>query len=237
MVEISDSHRVFRDDDHPKGRHYVIDDKSSYPSATNVLHDIAEHNGELEWLEAWKERLGKKAEEISRRATIRGNAMHDYAETYLKGKDVIGRDSEALELFRVIKPTLDTANVVHALETPVWSHILKVAGTVDCVAEFEYVPTVGDFKNSRIEKTREQIAGYIRQVTTYQMCIDEMTGIKYEFGLIIMGTLNEGRGKPFLQTFEIFFGDYRETVIEEFAEYHDRQGTKFDKEKALERFV
>lgn len=251
---------VFNWDEHPQGRHYVIPDKNPpygpyipkmYPSATNVLGQIAERGGENAWLAAWKERVGEEeAARISHKALRRGTAMHDLAEQYLLNKPVQADYLYAWQLFKAIQPYLDKINNIMALEHPMVSDLLGVAGRVDCIgeydesyftgmpfSEFSGIPTLIDFKSSKRLKADEDIAGYKRQITLYAMAFQEMTGIRLEFGIILMGTDDIGDGKPGAQVFEVFLGDYRKTVIDELADLRDYLGVSFDKKACYNFFL
>lgn len=150
------------------------DGEVSYPSITTVLSATADKSSLYEW----KRRVGEEqANKISQAATRRGTAMHTLCEKYLLNE--IAEDKEnpdAMLLFQNIKPLLDKITTVKALETGLFSHKLRVAGTVDCIADYDGKLTVIDFKTSAKEKKSEWISDYFIQACFYFWAFYEQTG-------------------------------------------------------------
>ena len=63
---------------------------------------------------------------------------------------------------------------------------LGVAGTVDCIAEYEGELAIIDFKTSKKPKPRDWIDGYFVQCAAYACMLYEMTGIMVKKFVIIM---------------------------------------------------
>ena len=63
-------------------------------------------------------------------------------------------------LFKQAKPKLNLIDNIHAIEQPLYSLKLGVAGTVDCIAEYEGELAVIDFKTSKKPKPRKWIDHY-----------------------------------------------------------------------------
>lgn len=84
-------------------------------------------------------------------------------------------------------PLLDRIDNIHCLETQLFSHHLQVAGTVDCIAEFDGKLHVIDFKTSGRIKTRDDIHDYFMQTASYAVMFEELTGISVPRLLIVMG--------------------------------------------------
>ena len=133
--------KTFIDHDFPKllrttssdgTRVYETPSGRAYPSVTTVtgLHSA---KGIMEW----RKRVGEaEANRISGRASARGTRIHNYCESYLLGEST-EPDMFDAEMFNSIKPLLDQVDNIHALEDPLYSDHLQVAGTVDCIAEFQ----------------------------------------------------------------------------------------------------
>ena len=118
--------------DTPDGRLYETPSGESYPSVTTVtgLHS-------KQSIMEWRKKVGEEeANRISSRASSRGTRIHTLCENWLLGKpqepDMFDKD-----IFTSLIPHLDKIDNIHALESPLYSHHLKVAGTVDCIAEYE----------------------------------------------------------------------------------------------------
>lgn len=156
-------------------RLYATPDGRRYPSVTTIL---SEHGREA--LDAWRTRIGhEEAAKIGARAARRGTKLHSYTEYYLKndhsmftGTDLIGE-----HFFGEFKPLLEPINNIHCLETRMFSHHLRLAGTVDCIAEYNGELSVIDFKTASKPKRHEWIHNYFMQTAAYAIMYEELTGI------------------------------------------------------------
>jgi genome maintenance exonuclease 1 len=72
---------------------------------------------------------------------------------------------------------LDKIDNIVALETPLWSKILGLAGRTDCIAEYDGKLSIIDFKASSKEKRARDIDNYFAQATAYALMYQERTGI------------------------------------------------------------
>ena len=80
--------------------------------------------------------------------------------------------------FNQFLPILDKVDNVHYLETMLYSEILGLAGQVDCIAEYDGVPSIIDFKTSLKPKREDWILNYFEQCTCYSLMYEEMTGVQ-----------------------------------------------------------
>lgn len=167
-------------------RLYVAPNGERYPSVTTV---IADHGKEA--ILEWRKRVGDdKANEISRKATTRGTSVHKVLEAYLNNEDTSGFDMmpNVKSLFVRMKQELESkVNNIHCLESRLFSHELKLAGTVDCIAEYKGVLSVIDFKTSIRLKKKENIGGYFMQGAAYATMFNEMTNLNIEQIVILIG--------------------------------------------------
>lgn len=167
--------------DSPGGRLYQTPTGRSYPSVTSVLGIL----GKAEILE-WRKRVGEaEANRVAARAARRGTSIHTLCEHYLLNEEVNPGPFD-LETFKSITPYLDKINNIHCLETQLYSNFLQVAGTVDCIAEYEGKLSVIDFKTSKRIKSRDEIHGYFMQTAAYAVMFEERTGIPVGRLVIIM---------------------------------------------------
>jgi len=167
-------------------RMYVAPNGQRYPSVTTV---IADHGKEA--ILEWRKKVGdEKANEISRKATTRGTSVHKALEKYLKNEDISSLEMlpNVKSLFVRMKAELDDkVNNIHCLEDRLYSHELKLAGTVDCIAEYKGVLSVIDFKTSIRLKKKENIGGYFMQGSAYATMFTEMTKLNIEQVVILIG--------------------------------------------------
>ena len=93
-------------------------------------------------------------------------------------------------MFKISKHKLKNINNIHALEGSLYSKQLGIAGTVDCIAEYEGELAIIDFKTSAKPKPREWIDHYFVQCMAYGCMLYELTGISVKKLVIIMACEN-----------------------------------------------
>lgn len=164
------------------GRLYQTPEGRAYPSITAVTGLLNKAS-----IMEWRKRVGEEeANRISTRAATRGTAVHSLCEDYLKNNKVTPSIFDQ-EIFNSIKPHLDRIDNIHCLETRLYSDHLQVAGTVDCIAEYDGVRSVIDFKTSSRPKNSEHISNYYMQCSAYAVAFEERTGVPVSQIVIIMG--------------------------------------------------
>jgi genome maintenance exonuclease 1 len=175
-------------------RAYITPDGKLYPSVTTVLSEHTK-KGVMEW----RARVGdEEANKVSRKAAFRGTRFHTLAENYLKNQMNSGDMSLMdYEMFKVAQPVLDRIDNIRAQEVALWSHHLRLAGRVDCIAEFDGKLSVIDFKTARREKDDEHIQHYYMQAAAYAVMFEERTKIPVN-RLVIAIAVEDG----FMQIFE-----------------------------------
>jgi genome maintenance exonuclease 1 len=140
----------------------------------------------------WRKKVGEeKANKITKQATSRGTDMHTLSENYLLNIPELPQVQPLSEmLFGIAKPYLNKINNIHALERSLYSKVLGIAGTVDCIAEYNEELAIIDFKTSKKPKPREWIEHYFVQCAAYACMLYEMTGIMVKKFVIIMACEN-----------------------------------------------
>ena len=135
----------------------------------------------------WRKRIGEaEANRITKRATSRGTATHSLIENHLLNKDVEFDKPSPKMLFLQAKETLKNINNIYALEESLYSEELGVAGTVDCIAEYNGELSIIDFKTAEKPKPRDWIENYFVQAAAYACMFFERTGIPVKKLVIIM---------------------------------------------------
>lgn len=201
--------------DSESGRVYQTPSGKAYPSVTSVLGLL----GKAEIL-AWRARVGEEeANRVSARAARRGTAIHSLCEDYLLNKEVNAGPFD-LETFKSIQPLLNRINNIHCLETQLYSNYLQVAGTVDCIAEFDGKMSIIDFKTSKRVKTRDDIHGYFMQTAAYAVMFEERTGIPVGKLVVLMAVDDE---QPLL------FEEKRDDWIHQFIELRQDYSKMYNK--------
>ena len=154
----------------------------------------------------------EEANKISARASRRGTRFHSLMESYITNQETSTYLTEDVmpdmkQAFHDMVPTLDRIDNIHYVETMLYSEMLGLAGQVDCIAEFDGVPSVIDFKTSNKLKREDWITNYFEQCTCYSLMYEEMTGIKAKQIVVLISV--DGEMKP-----QIFVKQRKEYVPE-----------------------
>ena len=165
------------------GRVYIAPDGSRYPSVTTVLGILSEDS-----IREWRQRVGEEeANKVSHRASNRGTAVHSVIEKYLRNEDTSDNLPHIKQSLANLRPILDKSiGKIFGLETALYSRHLGMAGRCDCIAEWNGVPSIIDFKTSRRIKKKENIASYFAQASAYAIMFEERTGLAIPNTVIVM---------------------------------------------------
>ena len=165
------------------GRVYVAPDGSRYPSVTTVLGILSEDS-----IREWRQRVGEEeANKVSHRASNRGTAVHSIIEKYLRNEDTSDNLPHIKQSLANLRPILDKSiGKIFGLETALYSRHLGMAGRCDCIAEWNGVPSIVDFKTSKRVKKKENIASYFAQASAYAIMFEERTGLAIPNTVIVM---------------------------------------------------
>jgi hypothetical protein len=182
------------------GRVYVNASGAAYPSATTVLSVLSRDS-----IAAWRKRVGEEeANKVSQKATTRGTKIHSLTETYLKNEDLDEAYASTkaslldIEMFKKFKPVLDSIGDIHCQELALYSDHLRMAGRVDCIAEYEGKLAVIDFKTANKKKHKSYIHSYFMQAAAYAIMYEERTGIPVPW-LVILVAVEDDEPQVFVE--------------------------------------
>ena len=166
-------------------RYYQVPDAEELLRLVSIT-SVTSHKNRA-FFAKWRKKVGEEtADRITRQATSRGTDMHTLTECYLKNEGLPEVQPLSDYLFKIAKPELNKINNIHALESSLYSKVLGVAGTVDCIAEFDGELAIIDFKTSKKPKPVEWIEHYFVQCMAYGCMLYELTGISVKKLVIIM---------------------------------------------------
>jgi len=169
------------------GRKYISPEGHKFPSITTVLGVLSRAG-----IAAWRARVGEEeANRVSHRATTRGTAVHDLVEKYLDNEELPEVLPHITASLNNLKPSLSRIGKIYAQEAPLYSKHLGVAGRVDCVGEYDGVPSIIDFKTSKKIKKKEWVTSYFMQEAAYAIMWEERTGMPITNLVTIMDVDNE----------------------------------------------
>lgn len=170
--------------------------EGEYPSITTILGATSNNT----FLDKWRERVGdEEADRISKEATDRGTAVHDYIEKYFLQEDRnfstyftdSGLSEEAVKIKQpardIIRECERNKFIPYAQEIPLWHPKLKYAGRVDGVGLWNDTLTIVDFKTSKKRKYPSQIKNYYIQATAYAVAHNYLFDTRINNFAIVIG--------------------------------------------------
>jgi len=189
-------------------RVYQTPTGNKYPSVTTVTGLLKKQS-----IIAWRKRVGEEeANKISSTAARRGTRIHSLAEKYLLNESV-NPDMFDIEMWNKFKPILHNINNIYALEQSLFSDHLEVAGTVDCIAEYNGKMSVIDFKTSKRIKQRDNIHDYFMQCSAYAVAFEEMTKIPVP-QIVILIAVDEEDPLIFVEKRNTWINGFRDLRLE-----------------------
>ena len=214
-------------------RLYKTPEGNKYPSITTVL-SVRNKKG----LAQWRKRVGNDvANHISRTAANRGTKVHHMCEDYLNNvafnspMDWEKHKKHFLPycLFSELRDNaLSYIDNIYAQEAGLYSDKYKVAGRVDCIAEYKGVPSIIDFKTSTKERIDKYNESYYIQGSAYAEMFGERTGVEISQVVILVVT-EDGTVQEFVKEKH----DYLDSLVETIAEWSNQNETSSNNEEIL----
>jgi len=197
---------------HGKRFYEHLETKEIYPSITSVL-SIRDKEG----IDKWRKKVGNDvANHIMIQSANRGTQVHSMVEDYLNNLDVDGNDEYkkqflARMMFQVFKPVLGNINNIRLQEAAMYSEKYTVAGRVDCIAEYDGVLSVIDFKTSKSDKKEDWIENYFIQGSAYAQMYEEhfKEPIKQ---VVILVVTEEGTTQVFTKRVDDYLPKLKEAI-------------------------
>tara|TARA_B100001057_G_scaffold466389_1_gene523483 strand:- start:338 stop:1042 length:705 start_codon:yes stop_codon:yes gene_type:complete len=158
-------------------RLYETPEGNFYPSITTVLS-----TRNKEGLFKWRERVGNDvANYVARKAATRGTHVHHMCEDYINNDFDEEKHKKKFLPYTLFTQLRDSAlqkiDNVYAQECGLYSDKYMVAGRVDCIADYDGIPSIIDFKTSTSERKDSYNENYYIQASAYAEMFEERTGI------------------------------------------------------------
>ena len=204
-------------------RMYMTPEGFKFPSVTTV---ISNNKQKMAGIAKWRARVGEKAANAkSARATGRGTKYHSIAEDYFNNNLDLKKYSKfplPVLMFHHSRDTLDRINNIYLQEAALYSKHLELAGRVDCIAEFDGVLSIIDFKTAEEPKREEYLYDYFVQETAYACMLQENYGLTVKQLVTIVACENgETQVKVLPPKKEYFI-----RLMSYIEEYQERYGQK-----------
>ena len=199
-------------------RYYVSPTGRRLPSVTTFLSHFKGDS-----ILKWRKRVGEEeANKISGRASRRGTKFHSLMESYISNEDGFLTEDvmpDMVRAFHQFVPILDRVDNVHFLETMLYSETLGLAGQVDCIAEYNGIPSIIDFKTSLKPKREDWILSYFEQCTCYSLMYEEMTGVQCK-QIVVMISVDHEEPQVFVKDRKDYIPELARK-IKQFREDHN----------------
>jgi len=182
-------------------RYYVTPKGNRYQSVTTLTGKL-----NAKEIQEWRQRVGEeKANKISTRAANRGTSMHKMVENYLHNRPLnLQEENNPLnkEMFVKIKPLVDRLDNIKIIEGAMYSDELELAGTTDCVAEYNGDLAVIDFKTSTRMKKKENVKNYWMQGAAYGKMYHEHYGVAPKSVILMISVETAGFAQIMIEPYE-----------------------------------
>ena len=194
------------------GRYYVTPEGHQYPSTTTVVNW-----DKREFFAEWRKNNPQKSKKILNRGTLVHQMVEDYIMT---GLTQTSEDETTNKMFGNLASMVDTLDEIKAVEAPLYSDLLRMAGRVDCVGILDGEYCIIDFKTSEKPKKDLYLYDYFVQETAYACCLQELYGITVEQLVTIVVCENGETQVKVLPPKK----EYLLTLIDYIDEYQQRHG-------------
>jgi genome maintenance exonuclease 1 len=188
--------------------------RKNYPSITTVLSILSEAS-----IAKWRARVGEEeANRVSTRASRRGTAVHEALENFVDNEEWSSIKKkytpDVISSVMGVKDILsERIGKVYGQELPLYSDHLRVAGRVDCVAEFDGVLSIIDFKTSRKTKRKSWCESYFCQEAAYAIMWEERTGMPIT-QLVTIITVDDNKPQVFIEHRDNWTVKLKDTIRE-----------------------
>ena len=209
-------------------RFYLTPEGKMYPSITTVLS-----KRKMEGLQEWRKRVGDDvANYIARTAAQRGTKVHQMCEDFINNKEVKREPFLAAALFGQIEKVIaEKVDNVYAQECGLYSDKYMVAGRVDCIAEYDGVLSIIDFKTSRSERNDDWNESYYIQASAYAEMFEERTGTPIE-QIVILVVTEDGVVQEFIKNKTDYIPKLI-NAVDDFTQDWEKENEKLDESPAV----
>ena len=213
-------------------RFYETPDGKLYPSITTVL-STRNKKGLFEW----RKKVGDEvANYVARTSAARGTAVHHMCEDYLNNFPTEWPDKWKEHekkflpfcLFKQLQnKVLQKIDNIRLQECALFSNKYRVAGRVDCIAEYDCKLSIIDFKTSTKERNDEWNENYYIQASAYAEMFEEQTGTPIE-QIVILVVTEDGAVQEFVKEKYDYIPLLVET-IDNFTKAWEEENDKLDR--------
>ena len=205
--------------------YYLTPNGDTFPSVTTMLSATSDNKKSLQ---RWRNNVGHQvANYITLQATKNGTATHQIIEKYLNNQ-IPDTPSFPLSLqtsllskahLSQLKPLLHNIDNIRCTEIPLYSDDLQLAGTCDCIAEYNDRLSIIDFKTSRKQKKECWILNYFLQGMAYSEMYEYLTNVMID-QIVILISGEDGSVSEFVKD----VNDYSEILEQRLQQFEKIRG-------------
>ena len=204
-------------------RVYSTPEGKKYPSVTTVISNNAK---KAKAIARWRKNVGEeKANNITRRSTTRGTHFHSIVEDYINNELDLEKYKEhplPVVMFKQSKAYLNKINNIYLQEAALYSDHLELAGRVDCIAEYDGLLSIIDFKTSAKEKKEQYLYDYFVQETAYACMLLERYKLRVK-QLVTIVSCEDGETQVVIRPLK---KEYLASLFKYIDEYQNKHGKK-----------
>lgn len=165
-------------------QYYVSAAGARLPSVTTILN-ATKPPEDWDRLMNWKQRVGvEQAAQITQTASRRGTGTHRHIQRYLEGKAVSCPES-IRPYWDSVQPVLTSVEAVRLVEGIVVHDDLGYGGIVDCVASYEGVPCICEWKTAnKPKRSLDHLYDYPLQIAAYWGAVNRLYDLDIQHALL-----------------------------------------------------
>lgn len=185
-----------------------------YPGITGILKKSSSEY-DKKGLEKWKKNE-PHSDYIIQFAAMIGTQTHQLIEDYLYNKITVKKlHLLAYAHFERLQPFLHKINNIYGIEVYLYNKKLKIAGSSDCIAEYNGELSIIDYKTKRSDQKESYLNGPFLQATAYSIMWEEMTGIPIN-QIVILVSSEKGQLEEFIKN----PNDYKKELYNRIENYY-----------------
>ena len=198
-----------------KYHQYTTPSGDIYSSVTTMLRKTQDEESQ-KGLKKWREDVGEKvAEYVMKNSALIGTQTHLLNEDYLNSIPLKNNfNLLAYAHHQNFIQYLNKIDNIHGIEIRLFSDTMKLAGTTDCIAEYDGILSIIDYKTKKSYQREEWMMDYFIQATTYSRMYYEMTGRKIDQMVVLVSSERNTK-----QEFIVKREDYEEMLDKRLSLY------------------
>ena len=100
-------------------------------------------------------------------------------------------------------PYLNKIDIIHGIEAKLYSNVMGLAGTADCIGMYNGKLSIIDYKTKRSSQRKEWMTDYFIQTSCYARMWEELTGQKIE-QLVILASSEQNTIQEFIAKSDVY---------------------------------